>query len=628
MSTYSMRSWALAWLVAGCSLQCLAGVAARPGAFEPPPTRFGVEIMKDVWIPMRDGLRASADIYRPSGVQGPLPVILIRTPYSKDLGPPEAAKFFAGHGFAVVVADFRGRYKSEGLYRFNRGHRDDGYDVFEWIVAQPWSSGKIGTYGCSYLGEVQLYQAPSRPPGLTAMIPQASGSATGSAGGYFHNAQDLGGGAWGLELAFDWWYRAGMQLFYGPRQAVDAEPTRAAQVATLYSVAPRIPAIDYGPVLATLPIVDMMKRVTTPPNEWEQFVRHNLDLTDPWWKQFDYVSDDTRIDVPTLFIESWNDFTAGAGLYLRNHFEKTAPSRVARDNQYIIVAPGPHCTSEKMTEQQYLGDQFAGDSRFGHMSIYLEWFRYWLAGERNGILQMPKVQYYLLGKNQWKAANSWPVPGTRLESYYLSGGGSANSHFGDGSLSRKAVAGKAVADSYLYDPDAPAPSLGTNDYKNSKPVADQRPLSARADVLVYTSAPLDTGFEMTGEIEVVLYVASSAKDTDFIVKLVDVQPDGTALNVRENALRARYRAGRDKPMQLMAPNQIYEIRFKLGAYSLYFGKGHRVRLQITSSSFPRYDRNLNTGGNNFDETRGVIARNRIYHGAAYPSRVILPVVHD
>ncbi len=622
----------LAWTWIALLLACAHAATAasaphpRPGALVPPAGQFEVEVTKDAWIPMRDGVRLAADIYRPAGAPGRLPVILIRTPYSKDIGPPETARYFASHGFAVVVQDFRGRFKSEGLYRFNRGHREDGYDTFAWVVGQPWSSGKIGTYGCSYLGEVQLYQAPSRPPGLAAMIPQASSSATGSAGGYFHNAQDFGGGVLGLELLFDWWYRNGEQLFYGPRQEVDPDPVRAARVAPLYQVAPNVPTINYGPVLESLPVIDIMKRVTTPPNEWSEFVRRSADLGDPWWDQFDYVRNDTQIDVPTLFIESWNDFTAGAALHLRNLFERTAPSRTARDNQFIIVAPGPHCTSERMTEREQIGDLFAGDPRFGHMSIYLDWFRYWLAGEENGITQMPRVQYFLLGRNEWRASDTWPIIGTRYTSYYLHSDGQANSHFGDGSLSREKPAARASADTYTYDPEMPAPSLGSNDYKGSKPIVDQRPLSARQDVLVYTSEPLAEGFEMTGEVEVVLYVSSSARDTDFIAKLVDVYPDGRALNVRENALRARYRGGRDKPPQLMSADEVYELRFKLGAYSLYFEKGHRIRLQVTSSSFPRYERNLNTGGNNFDETKGVIAVNRVHHEAAHPSRLILPVI--
>ncbi len=578
---------------------------------------------------MRDGVRLAADLYQPVGVAGRLPVVLIRTPYNKDREfSVRDGEFFASHGFAVVIEDFRGRYNSEGVYYFNRGHRLDGYDTFAWVVAQPWSSGKIGSYGCSYLGEVQLYQAPSNPPGLTAMIPQASGSAVGSAGGYFNDAQDLGGGVWGLSMLFDWWYHEGSQLYYGPRQAVPSDPARATEVAKLYAVGPQMPATDYGPILQTLPIIDMMKRVVAPPNEWADFVRHSIDLTDPWWQQFDYVTDDTKIDVPTLFIESWNDYTAAASLYLRNHLEQTAPSERARKNQYIIVSPGSHCSSERMTAHEYIGDQFAGDPRFGQKDIYLKWFNHWLRGEPNGIAAMPKVQYYLLGKNEWKASNVWPPQGTRSQPYYLASGGNANSHFGDGMLVN-APAQSGRSDAYAYDPKIPAPTLGTNDYYlHSKPITDQRPLSAREDVLVYTSAPLTNGFEMTGEIEVVLYVSSSAKDTDFIAKLVDVYPDGSALNVRENALRARYRGGRDRPATLMTPGEIYKLDFKLGAYSLYFPTGHRLRLQVTSSSFPRYERNLNTGGNNYDETEGIVAHNRVYHDSEHPSRLILPVVPE
>jgi putative CocE/NonD family hydrolase len=602
---------------------------ARPGSLEPPVGSHEVDVTKEVWIPMRDGVRLAADLYLPRGTAGRLPVILMRTPYSKDLWPPPDANYFASHGFAVVVQDFRGRYRSEGLYRFNRGHRKDGYDTFAWVMAQKWSNGKIGTYGCSYLGEVQLYQAPSLPPGLTAMVPQAAGLAVGSAGGYYHNAQGLGSGSYPIGLTFWWFHRHGMQLFYGPSNRFDLDPTLEAKLAEFYQVAPAIPDdVDYGAVLSSLPIVDMMKKVVSPPNEFADFVRHNVDLTDSWWRNFDYITEETKIDAPSLFIESWNDVSADGALYLRGLFEKTALSRNARDNQFIIVSPGSHCQSEIATAATYVGDQFAGDARFGHRDIYLKWFRHWLKGEQNDITRMHKVQYFLLGKNEWRAADQWPIPGTRYEKYYLRGQGRANSHFGDGGLSLQPPAQSEPSDRFEYDPASPAPTLGVNDYTEGKPVTDQRPLSARQDVLVYTSEPLQAGFEMTGEIGVHLYISSSAKDTDFVVKLVDVYPDGTALNLRENALRARYRKGRDKPAELMLPGQIYGLEFKLGAYSLYFAPGHRVRVQITSSSLPRFDRNLNTGGNNFDESKGVVARNAVYHDREHPSHLILPVVPD
>jgi putative CocE/NonD family hydrolase len=612
------------WLLNGQA----AALEPRPGALEVPTGAYAVDVAKEIWIPMRDGVRLAADLYRPRGIAGTLPVILIRTPYSKDLWPPADARFFASHGFAVVVQDFRGRHKSEGLYRFNRGHRQDGYDTFAWVMHQPWSSGRIGSYGCSYLGEVQVYQAPALPPGLTAMIPQAAGLAVGSAGGYYHNAQGLGSGAYPIGLVFWWFHRHGSQLYYGPRNAFDLEPALNAKLAEFFRVAPALPEnIDYNAVLQTLPVVDMMQRIPAPPNEFADFVRHNVDLTDPWWKNFDYITEDTKIDAPALYIESWNDVSADGALYLRGLFEKNANSQTARDNQFIIVAPGSHCESEDATTETYVGDQFVGDARFGHLDIYLKWFRYWLMGERNGITDMPKVQYYVIGKNEWRASSAWPVPGTRYDKYYLRSGGQANSHFGDGWLSLDPPQAEPP-DAIVYDPASPAPTLGINDYTHAKPITDQRPLSARHDVLVYTSEPLTAGFEMTGEIGVHLYISSSARDTDFVVKLVDVHPDGLPLNVREMIQRVRYRNGRGQPAALMTPGEICELKFKLGAYSQYFAPGHRVRVQITSSSMPRFDRNLNTGGNNYDESVGVVARNVVLHDREHPSHIILPVVPE
>lgn len=428
-------------------------------------------------------------------------------------------------------------------------------------------------------------------------------------------------------MLFDWFYRTGTQLFYAPRQESLFPENGRAAIADLYPVAPQMPSIDYDPILRTLPLIDQMSKVVTPPNEYNELLRHDNDFSDPWWKRFPYIREGARIDAPSLFIETWNDFTAGAALYIRKMFERTAGTEVARQNQFIIVGPGEHCTSERTTADYWVGDQFAGDPRFGHKDIYLKWFRYWLLGDQNGITTMPKVQYYVLGRNLWRAANDWPVPGTHVHHYYLHSGGEANSHFGDGVLS-ETPAGSERPDGYAYDPMNPVPSLGVNDYTGSRPIADQRPLSARRDVLVYTSAPLTAGFEMTGDIVAVIYVRSSARDTDFMVKLVDVYPGGNALNVREEAFRARYRNGRDRPAQFMSPGEVYRLDIKLGAYSLYFPAGHRLRVQVTSSSFPRYERNLNTGGSNFDESQGVIAHNSVYHDARHPSHIDIPVVPE
>ena len=606
----------------------------RPGALELPVPKYAVRVEPSVWIPMRDGVRLSTDLYFPvmpgAGTeQQKLPIIAIRTPYNKRRAPDrDAGNFFAGQGFVVAVEDFRGRYESEGRYEFNRFHRADGYDTIEWLGTRPWSNGKVGTYGCSYLGEVQLYQAPSLPPHLSAMVPQAAGSMVGSAGGYFHNAQDLGSGAWGLGLVFPWWFENGSQVFYRP--PADATQAELSAYSRFFRTGPEMPAVDYNGLFRILPLNDMMNRAGAMvggrlPNEYDTFLAKQNDLTDPWWKRFDYLTDQDRVDAPSLFVESWNDFTASASLYVRNLFERNGVSETTRQHQFIIVSPSSHCQSERMAPGQMIGDQAAGDPRFGHWDIYRKWFDHWLRGVDNGVTAMPKIQYYLLGKNEWRAANAWPLPGTERVAYYLGSAGHANTHDGDGTLSTTAPASQPP-DRYRYDPADPVPSLGVNDYWGGKPITDQRWVSARRDVLVYTSAPLTQGFEMTGDIEVVLYVSSSAKDTDFAVKLVDVYPNGEALNIRENIKRARFRNGRDRPPELMKPEGVYEVTIRLGAYSNYFAPGHRLRLQVSSSSFPRWDRNLNTGGNNYDEVTWVVADNTVHHSGKYLSRLILPVI--
>ena len=598
----------------------------QPGSLEPPPPRYEVRVEKSVFMPMRDGIHLSTDLYFPQSEAEKYPIILMRTPYSKNgAGYVAEAMFFARRGFAVAVQDFRGKFESEGVYTFNLGHREDGYDTFQWLVNQPWSNGKIGTYGCSYVGEVQLYQAPALPPGLAAMIPQASGSMVGSAGGFYNNAVDIGGGAWPVSIGFDWFLRNGSKVYYGPPDWLSIE--ERSRLTALFDPTPDVPDVDYEEIIWSLPVIDMLKRAGAPPTDYEEILAHSLDLTDPWWDQFDHLSDEDRINVPTLFIESWNDWTADAALYLREHFEKTALTKEARQNQFAIISPMQHCRSEEATKDQMLGDLDVGDPRFGHYDIYIKWFEHWLTGRETGITRMPKIQYYLLGKNEWRATNSWPVPGTELTKFYLQSGGRANSHYGDGKLSLD-VPLDEPPDSYEYDPVNPVRSFGVNDYIGSKPVVDQRPIGSRHDVLVYTTEPLQEGVEMTGDIEVILYVSSTTPDTDFVAKLIDVYPDGRALNLRENIMRARFRNGRDKPPSFMQEGEVYKVPIRLGAYSNYFAEGHRIRLHVTSSSFPRYDRNLNTGGPNYAEESWRVAVNTVHHSGEYPSHVILPLVNN
>jgi putative CocE/NonD family hydrolase len=359
----------------------------------------------------------------------------------------QAVAFFAGHGFAVVVQDARGKYESEGEYVLNRGYRDDAFDTIEWITAQPWSNGKVGTYGCSYQGE----------------------------------------------------------------------------------------------------------------------------------------------------------------------------------NQLIIISPTNHCASESVGEDYRLGELELGDARFGHFALYLDWFSQWLNGEDRGVTEWPKVQYYMIGRNEWRASDRWPPSGVEMEKLYFHSDGEANSHFGDGTLSRTPPK-KEPADRLTYDPANPVMSAG-GPYSagvGSAPYMDQRPTSARTDVLVYTSAPFGDGLELEGPIDAVLYISSSVKDTDFSVKLVDVAPDGTAINVQVGFLRARYREGRDKQV-FMEPGEVYRVPVSLNDIAYYFEPGHRLRVQVTSSDFPSFDRNLNTGGPNYNETEWITADNVIHHSGEHASYIVLPV---
>ena len=330
-------------------------------------------------------------------------------------------------------------------------------------------------------------------------------------------------------------------------------------------------------------------------------------------------------------VNSWYDYGAADMLYEFNLLQRNSESARSRDNQFIIISPSTHCGSESLTEKTVIGERELGDARLPYWRIYVDWFDRWLKGVDNGVTDMPKVQYYLMGKNEWRGADRWPLPGTEFKKYYLHSDGHANSLFGTGTLS-VVPPGSEPLDEYTYDPGNPVPWIGGITCCTGSPEApvgsfDQRRVESRNDVLVYSSQVLEEGIEVTGPIEVVLYVSSSAKDTDFTAKLIDVYPDGIAYNVQEGILRARYREGFDKKVW-MSGGEVYEVRIDLHATSNYFCPGHRMRLEVSSSSFPRFDRNLNTGGNNYDETEWVVAENAIHHSGARASYLLIPVIEE
>lgn len=578
-------------------------------------------------VPMRDGVRLATDLYWPVGGPEPLPAILVRTPYDRRTWRREssAASFFAGQGYTVAVQDKRGKFESEGEYVVSGGDAEDGYDTVDWLARQPWSNGKVGTYGCSYLGDVQIFQARLRNPHLAAMIPQASGSSMGKAGGRYRYFGGWNGGALELAAGVGWFYKNGGKLYYRPPPGTPDSLLR--QLADYFEPAPRLPDVRFSELWWILPVAKIMERAGAPPTDWERFV--SSALTDPWWDRFGYLSDADSIDVPALFVNSWYDFGIAETLYQFNLFQRNAKRARARESQFLIVSPTTHCASERATERTVVGEREVGDARFPYWRTYLDWFDHWLKGEGKGVERWPKVRYFVMGTNEWRSADAWPVPGTRFTRFYLHSDGRANSRLGHGTLSTSTPANEPP-DVYVYDPASPVPTTGGPLCCTGTPDApagafDQRQVEMRQDVLVYTSEPLREGMEVTGPIEVLLYVSSSARDTDFTAKLVDVYPDGRAFNVQEGILRARYREGFDRTVW-MEPGQVYEVRIDLQATANWFGIGHRVRLEVSSSNFPRFDRNLNTGGNNYGETEWVVARNTVYHSRRYPSHVILPIV--
>jgi putative CocE/NonD family hydrolase len=629
-----MRGRSCSYLL--CVLLLLGSNASLPADAPPrftlPAPKYPVTLERSVMVPMRDGVRLSTDVYVPQGAGEKLPAVLVRTPYNKKTWRQDVltytfpsvlypARLFASQGYVVVVQDVRGKFESEGEYIFAGADSEDGYDATDWVAAQSWSNGKVGTYGCSYLGEVQYLQAKNRNSHLTAMIPQAAGPMQYRAGG------GINGGALELAALVGWVRSNGSKINYRPPPGTSRAMLLEAE--DYFQPGPTLPKIDFRPIWNSLPVVDMLKKAGAPPTDFADIV--SRDFSDPWWNKTDFIRPADRFNVPTLHVNSWNDYGVGETLMLFNQLRNNADSERARDNQFAIISPTTHCLSELATEQTYVGQRDLGNASLDYFSIYLRWFDYWLRGNQNAKPTMPKLQLYIMGKNKWRGENEWPLKRTIYTNYYLHSDGYANSRFGSGSLS-PVVPRAEPADRYTYDPGTPVPTAGgavckacsaSGDVVDGS--VDQSDVETRHDVLVYTTPVLSNGIEVTGPIELTLFVSSSARDTDFTGKLVDVYPDGTAFNIQEGILRARYRDGFERKVW-MSGQEVYELRINLHATSNYFAPKHRIRLEISSSNFPRFDRNLNTGGNNYDETSWVTADNVIYHSERYPSHVRLPVI--
>jgi putative CocE/NonD family hydrolase len=587
-------------------------------------------------IEMRDDARLSTDLYMPDGV-GPFPVILIRTPYDKKMLRPGAVdpsgkpvsqipQFFASHGYVVVVQDMRGRWESEGRFTIDLNERADFEDTVNWLDKQTWSTRRVGTWGCSYLGETQIIQAATRHPSLKAIVPQSAAGGFGSAGHRYRYFAALNGGAFELAMGLGWFAEDGSAIFLKPPRWVSAEEWE--RVSPLFTLGPAQPrGFNFARDVTGLPLVGLLDRLGFVPTDWNDFVSNPPGSE--YWNKRDYVREGETINVPALHVNSWYDYGVGDTIHQFQYFQKHADSATAAQNQFLIIGAGLHCTNEWVTESTVVGERDVGDPRFDHWSVYLAWFNRWLRDDATALRGVPRVHYYLLGKNEWRSADSMPVSGTHDQNFFLMSRQGANSLEGDGELGIKPPR-MSGHDEYSYDPESPVPSLGgpiccTGSFDQPEGSYDQRKIEARRDVLVYSTPRLAAGLTVVGPVKVVLYVSSTVTDTDFTAKLIDVYPDGRAFYLVEGIQRARYRDNPERQV-FMEPGKVYPLEIDLQAIGNWFGPGHRIRLEVSSSSFPRWDRNMNTGGHNYDETSGLIARNTLHLGPVTPSHLVLPIV--
>ncbi len=587
------------------------------------------EIEKKVMVEMRDGVHLASDVYRPKGTEGSLPTIFWRTPYNfsrLSTSRLEVITRAMEEGYAFIIQNERGKYFSEGDWEILGFPRTDGYDALTWIADQPWSNGKVGTIGCSSSAEWQLALAAMDHPAHAAMVPMASGAGIGRVGRFHEQGNWYRGGVFQMLFAV-WLY--GVQNTQRPTLPPNLTQEDVERLGNYFDLAPEMPEVDWNGAIRHLPISELLSNVDGPKGMFADFIRRTPE--DPAWYEGGLYHEDEPWGVPAYWFNSWYDVSIGPNLELYNIAIERASDAEAANGQYVMVAPVPHCSFWRAKENTIVGERSMGDARFEYYDLIFDWFDHTLRDEPTDFAERhPKVRYYLMGANRWIETETWPPVGVENWTLYLDGAGKANSLYGDGKLVEEPSPASAH-DTFDYDPKMPVPSLGGGVCCTGGAVApgafDQRHLEARHDVLVYTSEPLEEGLEVSGFIEATLYVSSDAKDTDFTVKLVDVHPDGTAYNLDETIQRARYREGYDRKV-LMESGQVYELELSPMTTSNYFKAGHRIRVEISSSNFPRFARNLNTGGDNFDDSEGVVARNSVHHSADYPSRVVLPVVRS
>ena len=557
--------------------------------------KYEVTVERNAAAKMRDGVTLHADIYRPKA-DGKFPVLLVRTPYDKQ-GIMNFGLRAAERGYVVIAQDVRGRFTSEGEWYPFKNESLDGYDTVEWAAALPYSNGKVGMFGGSYVGATQYLAAIAKPPHLAGICPTVTAS-------NYHDGWTYQGGA--FEQWFDESWSSGL--------ALDTLRRRSEKGLNPFEGSKVLPLLSY-PVLEGPSPTGVALYFT----DWLEHPNY-----DHYWKTISIEDHYADIQVPVLGVGAWYDIFLGGTLRNYVRLKTEAGTEAARHGQRLEVTVGGHAGGGRKIGAVDFGEKLPKDDD----EAMLRWYDWLLKGQANGVEKEKPVKIFVMGKNEWREEEDWPLARAKSTRYYLHSAGAANGLSGNGVLN-SAAPGEEKADQYIYDPGDAAPTIGGPLCCQALPTGvgpqDQRPAEERHDVLVYTTAPFTKDTEVTGPVSLDLYVSTSAVDTDFTGKLVDVWPDGFAENLTEGILRLRYRNSQEKP-ELANPGESYRITVDLWATSNVFLAGHKLRLEVSSSNFPRFDRNLNTGEEQARATRMIKATNVVYHDKAHPSAVILPVL--
>ena len=535
----------------------------------------------DIKVPMRDGVRLSTNIYRPDA-PGKFPALLMRSPYGNGGAGNSEANFFASRGYVVVLQDTRGRYESEGVFDAMQSEAMDGYDTQQWVGEQFWCNGKIGTYGGSYVGFTQWMPAPLQSPYLVTMFPVVTFSD-------FHDVV-YQNGAFFLEL-------------FGPWSFEMTQP---------YSIVSDSIAKRMDKILMTLPLIDQDKMLGWKIPFYRDWLLHPEH--DRYWDRTSVGDGYSKIKASVYSIGGWYDILLKGTI---NNYLKMTGSMIdpeVRNKQKLLIGPWVHDAGKRKVGELDFGES----AELNESALMLHWFDNQLKGIDNGANEEPPVKIFVMGENRWRFENEWPLARAENQKYYFHSQGKANTLTGDGSMDTKLPKDMSV-DKFIYDPKDPVRTIGTmGPY-------DQRQVEIRKDVLVYTTVQLNEDIEVTGPVNAIVYASSSARNTDFTAKLVDVYPDGRAIRICEGIIRTDHRNSSLLPSNI-EPGRIYKYSIDLWATSNLFKKGHQIRVEISSSNFPRFDRNLNTGNYFATDTAIIKAEQIIYHSTDYPSCIILPVI--